>query len=194
MTIKEIIHGFYITGIIKFGDFTLKDGTKSQYYIDLRLLLSYPWLLRLVCAELQTLIEERNLECDAIAGIPLAGIPIATLVSSGLDVCGLLIRKEAKEYGCKNAIEGNVWPGQKVLLIDDVVTSASSKRETISILNRHDLVCEDIVVVVDRRRVVDTNLRIHSLLTMPEIIGTLLSYDLLEEEREKLLEIQKTFD
>jgi uridine monophosphate synthetase len=186
-----IIHCFYNFGIVKFGDFTLKDGSKSPYYIDLRLLISYPLLLRVVCEELQKLISQKQLQYDHIAGVPLAGIPIATLVSAGMEVSGLLIRKEPKEYGCKKAVEGFYTSGGKVLLIDDVVTSAVSKRETIAVLNKHELVCEDIVVVVDRRTKIEPDLRIHALLTMPEIVDTLLEYPRLRpEDREKLLEIE----
>ncbi len=187
----RIIEGFYMTDIIKFGNFTLKDGSKSPYYIDLRLLISHPWLLQLVCAELQDLINDSQLQYDHIAGVPLAGIPIATLVSSGLDISGLLIRKEAKAYGCKKTIEGLYIPGETVLLIDDVVTSATSKRETIAVLNEHELVCNDIVVVVDRRTKIEPDLRIHALFTMSNIVDTLLEYpQLLPEDHSKLLEIQ----
>ena len=190
MSIRDIIYGFYMVGIIKFGEFTLKDDSISPYYIDLRLLVSHPWLMRMVCKELERFIVDLQLDYDHIAGIPLAGVPIATLVSSSLDVSGLLVRKEAKEYGCKKAVEGVYTPKQKVLLIDDVVTSAASKRETIAVLDKHKLICNDIVVVVDRRKKVEPDLRIHSLITMDHVVNTLLDYKFLRpEDREKLLEI-----
>lgn len=77
----NIIHAFYDLGIIKFGDFTLKDGDKSLYYIDLRLLVSYPTLLSSISEKLIDVMYERKLMFDHLAGIPLAGIPIATAMS-----------------------------------------------------------------------------------------------------------------
>lgn len=193
MDLVTIIECFYSCGIIKFGNFILKDGSNSLYYIDLRLLISYPSLFNLVCEELQKMITAKQLQYSCIAGIPLAGIPIATMVSTKLGMGGLLIRKEVKEYGCKKAIEGVYYPGDTVLLIDDVVTSAVSKKETIAILEDNQLSCTDIVVIIDRRKTIEHNF-IHSLMTIKDIVTVLLRSPLVtQEDREKLLEIQSTF-
>lgn len=168
---QEIIEKFREYNIIKTGEFTLKDGSISDFYIDLRLLISYPKLLRAVCVELGKLVKELNLRYTHIAGIPLAGVPIATILASELDASGLLIRKEAKDYGRKQMVEGVYEPGDLVLLVDDVVTSATSKREAIGILGYHLLQCNDILVIVDRRTSEIPDLNIHSLFTVDELIG-----------------------
>ncbi len=197
----------YAVGILKFGDFTLKDGRVSPYYLDLRALVSHPHLFAKICKKLTELIIEEHLKFDYIAGVPLAGVPIATLVSSYLETPGLLVRKEAKGHGLQRAIEGNylesdeaissgtkrkATPSQTVLLIDDLVTSTASKREIITVLEDHGLCCNDIVVIVDRRETIDDDLRIHSLFTMSEIIRILLENEKVAlEDRQKLLEITK---
>ncbi len=181
-----IIHGLYDARIIKFGSFTLKDNSTSPYYIDLRLLISYPSLLKLVCSELCALITDKELKYDLIAGVPLAGIPLATLVGVELNAQGLLLRKEAKEHGLKKTIEGVYTLNQTVLLIDDLVTSAASKREVITVLDDHGLVCKDVVVVIDRDCIKNKDFCIHGLFTLTEMVAVLLEYDITSQDRQHL--------
>ena len=164
----NILEKFFEYNIIKFGTFTLKDGTTSPIYIDLRLLSSYPDLLRDITIKLGLLVE--NLEYDRIAGIPLAGLPLGTALGLHLNKPALLVRKERKEYGCKKRVEGVYQTGDTVLLIDDVITSANSKIEMLDILYEEGLNCKDIVVVVDRRNYVDDRFNIHSLFTLDDIL------------------------
>ena len=174
---NTIIHSLYDTGIIQFGSFSLKDNSTTPYYIDLRMLISHPALLKLVCSELCTLITHEALQYDLVAGVPLAGVPLATLVGIELNTPGLLVRKEAKGHGLKKAVEGVYTPNQTVLLIDDLVTSAASKQEVITVLNDHGLICKDAVVVIDRGCAKNKDLHIYSLFTLSEMVTVLLEYD-----------------
>lgn len=179
---EELIYELYDAGIVKFGQFQLKDGSVSPFYIDLRLLVSDYWLLDKVSDHLVSLIIKKGLGYNYIAGIPLAGIPLATAVGIRLGAAGLLLRKNAKDHGTKQMIEGKFNPGEQVLLIDDVVTSGESKVETISMLGEHRLVCTDVVVVIDRRNNDFCHkLNIHSLFTIKDILETLLEYRYLKE-------------
>lgn len=187
MDVDGLIKKFYTEGIIKFGSYTLKDGRESCYYIDLRMLISHPFLLIKTGELLSELICDAGLKYDRIAGVPLTGIIISTMVITELGAPGLLLRKYAKGYGCNNMIEGSYIKGDRVLLVDDVITSATSKYEAIRVLNDHGLSCNDVVVIVDRQDTPNTNLSIHALMTIDDIVRCLLNWDVTSSEDKKWL-------
>ncbi len=145
---KELIHRLFDQGIIKFGEFTLKSGKKSPFYVDLRLMVSYPDLLQLIT---DLLISSLNHEkFDAVAGIPYTALPLATLVGERLRLPQLILRKEAKTYGTKGEIIGVVNQGDRILLLDDLITSGESILENLEKLENHGLNIKRIQVVIDR--------------------------------------------
>lgn len=190
LLVKELYH----LQIIKFGEFVMKDGNRTNMYIDLRQLISHPTFIKWVAGELADKVAQNHLTPDYIAGVPMAGIPLATWVTTIIPLPGLLIRKEAKGYGTKKAIEGLYTPGKKVLLVDDVITSGTSKLETIETLRQHSLKCQDVLVVVDRRQQQeDLGYNVHALVTLAELITILLeSEETRATDRQILLQISKT--
>ncbi len=134
---------------IKFGSFTLKSGQQSPIYIDLRELVSYPYLLQ----QLANLFKEKiPSNIDRICGVPYAALPMATAVSLDCNTPMIIKRKEAKSYGGKKLIEGKFNKGDKILLIEDVITSGISLEETIVELEAEGLVIEKILVVLNREQ------------------------------------------
>lgn len=134
---------------VKFGEFTLKSGKKSNIYFDLRNIISEPLLV----LELTELLNEKISlsETDRICGVPYGAIPIATALSLKSKIPMILKRKEIKTYGGKKMIEGKFNVGDKVLLIEDVITSGESLLETIKELEEVGLQIGKIVVVLDRQ-------------------------------------------
>lgn len=144
---KLILDLFSINGI-KFGSFKLKSGIISPYYIDLRMLVSYPYLLQLTAKVFWK--KMRTLYFDIIVGVPYTAIPIATSISLSENQHMVFVRKERKAYGTGKLIEGNYHKGQKAILIDDVITNGDSKLETIKTISAEGLEVSDVVVLLDR--------------------------------------------
>lgn len=133
---------------VRFGTFTLKSGRTSPIYIDLRRLVTYPTIMRLVAREYARVL--RRYRFDRIAGLPYAALPIASAISAEMNVPLIYPRKEAKAYGTKVAIEGEYNKGDRVLIIDDLVSTGETKVEAIDKLKAAGLEVVAIVVLVDR--------------------------------------------
>jgi uridine monophosphate synthetase len=171
-------------GAIKFGDFTLASGKRSPIYIDLRLLASYPYALRQVAQAYADLIRQvlasGNGERDVrLAAIPYAALPIGTAVALELDLPLIYPRKELKSHGTARQIEGEFQPGDRVIVLDDLITTGGSKREAIEPLQAAGLAVRDVVVLIDREQggrqeLEAAGYRLHSVLRLSAMLDMLV--------------------
>jgi len=178
MNIREIILRLYDIEAIKFGSFTLKSGIESPFYIDLRLIPSYPLLLKAVSKAMWEKIQFSDYEL--ICGVPYTAMPIATVISMNHNIPMVMRRKEVKSYGTKKAIEGAYKTGQRCVLIEDLITSGSSIIETIEPLKNEGIVVKEVVVLIDRQQggvdnLLDRKVTVHSVMTITDILTTLLA-------------------
>ncbi|MEW8969123.1 orotate phosphoribosyltransferase [Mesobacillus jeotgali] len=114
--------------------FTWSSGMKSPIYCDNRLTLSYPSIRRRVAEGLKTLIVEHFPNVEMIAGTATAGIPHAAWVSELLDLPMSYVRSKAKGHGKGNQIEGKVTQGQKVVVVEDLISTGGSVIEAVAAL------------------------------------------------------------
>jgi uridine monophosphate synthetase len=175
-TEKHLIDDLYAIQALKFGEFTLKSGALSPFYVDLRVIISHPPILRAIAQRILDLLAP--LTFQRIAGIPYAGLPIATAVSLAGNLPMIYARKEAKDYGTKRVIEGAFAAGETVVLIDDVITDGASKFEAAEPLAQAGLVVKDFAIFLDREqggadRLRDKGYTLHSALRISAVLGHL---------------------
>ncbi|PCI93251.1 orotate phosphoribosyltransferase [Candidatus Aerophobetes bacterium] len=182
----EIIDRLYEIGALKFGDFKLKSGIQSPFYLDLRLIISHPKLLETISDQLWK--KAAGLKIDRICGVPYTALPLATCLSLKHDIPMLLKRKEVKTYGTKKMIEGHFLKNDRCLIIEDLITSGASIIETIKPLQEAGLKIEDIVIIVDREQggtlsVEKLGFHVHSLYTITDIVNHLCTTGKITEEK-----------
>lgn len=147
---EEIILDLHRIGAIKFGEFKLKSGMMSPIYIDLRIIVSYPDVLKKIATAMTA--DLKNIKCDVIAGIPYTAIPIATVISVETNTPMIYARKEVKDYGTKRKIEGVYKKGATCAVIDDLITTGDSKIETAEPFEAEGLIIKDFIVLIDREQ------------------------------------------
>ncbi len=173
---NQLTNKLFDADCIQFGTFTLKSGLTSPVYIDLRLLASYPALLRDAAREMAAFA--RTLVFDRIAAIPLAGLPIGTALALEMDRPMIYPRPQVKAHGRRRAIEGVFSPGETALVVDDLITRGTSKIEAIEPLKEAGLVVQDVLVLIDREQggvedLAQQGYRLHALLKFTDILDTL---------------------
>ncbi len=173
---EAIVRKLHTIGAIKFGTFTLKSGIISPFYIDLRLIVSYPDLLE----KIGDFMWEEVQDCrfNIICGVPYTALPIATAISLKQGIPMVMRRKESKDYGTKKIIEGKFERGQKCLVVEDLITSGSSILETIAPLEEEGLIVHDTLVLIDREQGGESNLKdkgyqLHSVFKITEVFDIL---------------------
>ena len=139
--------------IIIEGDFTLKSGLQSNYYIDIKKTISKPLLFNKIINKLCNYIKYiPNLESYCIIGVPYAGISFASAVAYKLLIPQLLLRKEQKQYGRKKRIDGES-ENKNIILIEDVMTTGQSLLETINYLSKEGYNIDYIFTIFQRKEI-----------------------------------------
>jgi len=150
--VKEFAIFLHKNDIIKFGDFTLASGKKSSYYIDLRLVASFPHIFRKMTKNLQKLISEKTGldNFDSLVSVPTGGLVIGSALAIETVKPLIYVRDKPKDYGTTKSIEGKIFSGMKVILIDDVITTGNSVINAIKQLKDAGLSISDVYVIINR--------------------------------------------
>ena len=171
---------------VKFGNFTLKSGIQSPIYFDLRVIISHPDVMKQVSELLWIASKNCSIPYASICGVPYTALPLATCISAYHDIPMLIRRKEAKSYGTKKLVEGQFCTGDVCLVIEDVVTTGSSVRETVEALTSEGLKVHDAVVLLDREQggkenLAATGVQLHSVISISQLLDCLLKVDKIDQ-------------
>lgn len=182
---NKLYEKIYDAGCIKFGEFKLKSGIMSPVYCDFRGLISKPELLKEIGQALAD--KAKEIGCDRVAGIPYAGLPLGVAASIAGNIPMIYPRKEAKDYGTKKLIEGAFNDGDKVIVIDDIITDGASKIEAIRPLAEAGIKVTDVLIILDREQGGDKILdkagyKLHSLGKLSEVLDTLVAAGKVDKE------------
>ena len=187
--VKEFATFLYEKKIIRFGDFTLASGKKSPYYIDLRLVPSFPHEYRKMIKGLQNLIaDDIGFEnFHSLVSVPTGGLVVAASLATEIVKPLIYVRKQAKEHGTGKAVEGVTCQDMKLLMIEDVVTSGGSVINAIKSIRDEKMVVTDTYAIVDRmegatQALQAEGIKLHSLLTINDITQSLFEQKLITED------------
>ena len=153
------------------GEFTLRSGVVSHEYFDKYLFESEPGLLRAIAEALAPSVPG---DAEALAGLELGGIPIATVLSQITGLPALFVRKEAKTYGTCKLAEGPAVDGRRVTLVEDVITTGGAVRNAALALRAAGATVDTVVCAIDRspgadNPLADAGLEVRSVLTKADL-------------------------
>jgi orotate phosphoribosyltransferase len=174
---------------IKFGDYILASGKKSPYYIDLRQTISSPITMDWIANSLTRIIlnEIGKDKIDKILGVPTAGVPFATVVSQKLGIPLIYYRQARKEHGVRKKVEGILERNDRVLIIDDLITTGESVIETAEVIRDQGGVVNELAVLLDReqggqQRLRSSRIEPHILFRISDAMTWLHTVGLIEDK------------
>ena len=191
---EKMANILFKVGAIEFGVFKLSSGKASPYYVDLRVIPSFPDAFREICDFYAEYIDSqiKTQSFDRIAGVPLTGIIFASQVAYNLKKPFLYVRKGVRLHGRERRVEGILVSGDRVLLIDDLVTTGLTLKKAAEAVRAEGGVVTDSVVFLDREEGARQKLRkngidIHPMLKMSEIAKVLYDSGLMDQESIKII-------
>ena len=187
--VKEFVTFLHQKEIIKFGDFTLASGKSSSYYVDLRLVPSYPHEFRMMVKYLEKQItEDIGLEnFESIVSVPTGGLVIASALAIETVKPLIYVRSKPKNYGTSKSVEGKIHDGMKVVMIDDVATTGGSVLNATKSLTEVNVPVKDAYVIVDRMEgateaLQELGVKMHSISNILQIAEVLYEQKLIDVE------------
>ena len=186
----ELCRILHKIGALKFGTFKLTSGKTSPYYIDLRIVPSFPDAFKTVSNLYVDLINinigEKNF--DRVAGVPTAGMAFASVIAYNFKKPFLYTRPKVKMHGRERRVEGILMPGDRVLVVDDLITTGKSLIEAVKAIRAEGGVVNNTVVLVNREeggieKLAELDVKLHYLLNASEAADKLYEIGALTEEQ-----------
>jgi orotate phosphoribosyltransferase len=173
---------------LRFGVFTLASGKQSSYYIDLRVLPSFPQYFRLAIGALKDAVKKKVGEFDTLASVPTSGLVFGSALAYEMGKPFVYARKESKGYGTGKTIEGFLKPNSKVVVVDDVATTGTSVSSAVEIIRANGGIAENVVALVDRHegaedRLKKMGIKLHAVAGINDIVNALYKAGLVDENK-----------
>ncbi len=171
MTNKALIDALREADAVRFGEFELSHGGTSEYYVD-----KYLFETDSDCLELIAEAFAERVNGTKLGGVALGGVPLAAATSVAAGVPYVIARKQRKEYGTGNLIEGRLAEGEEVVVLEDIVTTGTSLVDAVEALREAGATVNRALVVVDREEggrenVEAAGLEMESLVTASELLA-----------------------
>jgi orotate phosphoribosyltransferase len=168
---QELIAALRDADAVKYGEFELSHGGTSNYYVDKYVFETNPRCLELIATAFAERLGEAKLGGVALGGVPLVAV---TSVETGLPY--VIARKQQKEYGTANLVEGDLDEGEEVVIVEDIATTGQSAVDAAEALRDAGAVVERVLVVVDREEgaaenLADHGLELESLVTASDLLA-----------------------
>ena len=191
---EKIANMLFKVDAIEFGVFKLSSGKASPYYVDLRVIPSFPDAFREICDFYVEYIVGQigSKTFDRIAGVPLTGIIFASQVAYNLKKPFLYVRKGVRLHGRERRVEGILVSGDRVLLIDDLATTGLTLKKAAEAVKAEGGVVTDAVVFLDReegarRQLGKSGISLHPVLKISEIANVLYESGVMDQESLKTI-------
>jgi orotate phosphoribosyltransferase len=173
--------------------FTWASGWKSPIYCDNRKLLSLPYIRDYIKSELSNTVFEKFPEADMIAGVATAGIPWGIMVADQLKLPFIYVRPEPKEHGLGNQIEGRFASGQRVVVVEDLISTGKSSLKVVDVLRNNNLELEGMVSIFNyefemaANALQNASVPYHSLTNYPNLLQLAEKRGLINENEVEVL-------
>lgn len=131
LTPREMALQFHKNKIVELKETELSSGKKSPYYMDMRGLLAFPALMSDIIERMADRISESGIAFDKFASVPVGAVPFASQLSARMNRASVLVRDQPKQHGTKRLIEGRLGIDDRVILVEDVITTGASVIKTI---------------------------------------------------------------
>ncbi len=156
---EKLIEAFIEREAVMFGEFTLTSGKRSNYYINVKKLITEPDVLGLIGELILETARSLGIEFDRVAGPELGAVPIATAVSLASGKPLVIVRKKPKGHGTRSRIEGTINRGDRILLVEDVTTTGGSVLKAADAVEGEGGEIAAICAVVDREEGAEENIK-----------------------------------
>lgn len=173
--------------------YTWASGWKSPIYCDNRKLLSLPFIRDYIKSELANTVFEKFPDAEVIAGVATAGIPWGAMVADQLKLPFIYVRPKPKEHGLKNQIEGQYFFGQKVVVVEDLISTGKSSLQVVDILRAEQTEVLGMIAIfnyqfdVAKEALERSELQHYALTNYPELIDLAIRDGILKEEERSVL-------
>jgi len=171
MDTQALIDALRDADAVRYGEFELSHGGTSDYYVD-----KYVFETNPTCLELVAEAFAERVDGEKLAGVALGAVPLVAVTSVETGLPYVIARKQAKEYGTGNRIEGALDDGEEVVVLEDIATTGQSAIDAVEALREAGAVVDRVMVVVDRQEGAAENLAEHgieleSLVTADELLA-----------------------